>query len=311
MWGLSPSLVQSGVAYMMWSGCMSISSLPSLAAVVPGPEHGTMGPINWWFCDQLLPLHPPPHSTTGGSRVHARALKCCSALHCSGLQHLPVFPCDSLFSLVLMAPPGLVSSAGLHSHTSLLVGHPGGNKVKAVLKASRSARSSSLLCAPLSSASSVPINLVISRTGRWEQLDGWTLSEAEAGAGSRMWEGPAVSPGWAGRPGQLHGEHHKGKVILLWKKAQVPWKGNIGDGNLCIHQQKRHLFRRRHSKSHLWITEYLADKRCHFDFLKLAAGTEIFYLQALQIQRKCYFTRRLYASMEIGMFFQECICLWG
>lgn len=92
--------------------------------------------------------------------MHARALKCCSALHCSGLQHLPVFPCDSLFSLVLMAPPGLVSSAGLHSHTSLLVGHPGGNKVKAVLKASRSSRSSSLLYAPLSSASSVPINLV-------------------------------------------------------------------------------------------------------------------------------------------------------
>lgn len=65
-----------------------------------------------------------------------------------------------------MTPPGLVSSAGLHSHTSLLVGHLGENKVEAVLKASCSAGSSSLLCPPLSSASSVLINLVIGPTGR-------------------------------------------------------------------------------------------------------------------------------------------------
>lgn len=124
-----------------------ISSLPSVAAVAPGPEHVTVRLISWWLRPQLLPLYPYPHSTIGGSRVHARALKCCSALRCSGLQHHPVFSCNSLFSLVLMTPPGPGSSAELHNHTLLLVGHPGGNKVKTVLKVSCSARSPSLLCA--------------------------------------------------------------------------------------------------------------------------------------------------------------------
>lgn len=31
------------------------------------------------------------------------------------------------------------------------------------------------------------------------------------------------------------------------------------------------------------VIKYLLNKICHFDFLKLASGTEIFYLQALQI----------------------------
>lgn len=181
----------------------------------------TVRPISWWFNHQLLPLHPS-HSTTGGSHVHAHALKCCSALHCSGLQHNSVFLSDSWFSLVLVIPPGVLSSSGLHSHTFFLFGHLGGNKVKAVLKASCSARSPSLLCAPLSSpASSVPINLVIDPTRRWEHLDGWTLRQSLE-PGFKMWEGPSVSFGCAGRPGLLHGEHHKGKVILHWKRAQVP-----------------------------------------------------------------------------------------
>lgn len=229
---------KSDVAYMTWSGWdgnMSISSLSSLAAVVPSPQHVTVRPISWWFHHQL-PLHPSPHNTTGGSHVHAHALKCYSALHCSGLQNNSVFLSNSLFFLVLVTPPGLVSSSGLHSHTFFLVGHPGGNKVKAVLKASCSARSPSLLlCAPLSShASYVPINLVISPTQTWEKLDAWTLSEAEPGAGSKMWEGPSVSSGCAGRPGLLHGEHHKGKAILHWKNGQVPLSRSMGDGNLCI-----------------------------------------------------------------------------
>lgn len=175
MWGLSPSFSKSDVAYMTWSGWdgnMSISS-PLLAAVAPGPQHVTVRPISWWFHHQL-PLYPSPHNTAGGSHVHAHALKCCSTLHCSGLQNNSVFLSNSLFSLVLVTPPGLASSSGLHSHTFFVVGHPGGNKVKAVLKASWSARSPSLLCAPLSShASSVPVNLVISPTQRWEKLDAW------------------------------------------------------------------------------------------------------------------------------------------
>lgn len=123
-----------------WGSTMSISSLPSLAAIVPGPEpwgwlaDGSI--INSFLSTLLLTaqlevlLCMPVHASAG-----------CSALHCSGLQHNPVFPYDSLFSLVLMTPPGLVSSTGLHSHTFLLVDHPGGNKVKAVLKASCSAGS--------------------------------------------------------------------------------------------------------------------------------------------------------------------------
>lgn len=99
---------------------------------------------------------------------------CCSTLHCSGLQNNSVFLSNSLFSLVLVTPPDLVSSSGLHSRTFFVVGHPGGNKVKAVLKVSWSARSPSLLCASLSShASSVPVNLVISPIQRWEKLDAW------------------------------------------------------------------------------------------------------------------------------------------
>lgn len=204
-----------------WDCSMSISSLPSVAAVVPGPAHVTMSLISRWFC-QLLPFHPSPQSTAGGSHVHACALKCCSTLCYCGLQHHPVFSCDNLFFLVLMTPPGLVSSAGLQNHAFLLVGHPGGNQVKAVLKASCSAKSPSFLCAPPSPpASSVPVNLVVNPTGRWEQLDWWTLSEAEPGAGSKMWE--SLSIFWqCWKTGLLLGEHHKGKVILLWKKSSGP-----------------------------------------------------------------------------------------
>lgn len=102
---------------------------------------------------------------------------------------------------------------------------------------------------------------------------GWAVSRAELEQGRGCGRAPSASSGCAVGPGLLHGEHHKRKVIFLWKKTQIPWNRNIGDGNLCINQQKKKLFYRRHSTTNLY---YLADKRCLFDFLKLATGTKIF-----------------------------------
>lgn len=121
------SMVQCSLRDTEWQEAAACPSplCPPHAAVAPGPEHVTVGP------DELNVLLSAPSSRPSSSQqkwlplcVCALALVCCSvpvSLWSSASSSSS--PVVVWFSLVLTAPPGLVSSARLQSRTSLLVGH--------------------------------------------------------------------------------------------------------------------------------------------------------------------------------------------